>query len=92
MGTEIARELLLGAITGQSGHAEAEFVGVLKRQMAEPAETLHGYQGAGGDLHSAHRVEDGDAGALDGRVLGGVQMVRERDGSFRAQDTVLRVC
>ena len=40
------------------------------------------------DFHLAHGVEDGDAGAEDGSVAGGVDVCGDVDGGFGAKGAV----
>lgn len=59
--------------------------------MAKPAETLDGDDGAGDDAHSAHAIEDGDAGAKERGVGCGVYVGRDRNGGFDAEVGVFGV-
>ena len=56
--------------------------------MAETAEALDRDGFAAGDVHVAHAVEDGDAGAEDGGVARGVDVWGDVDGGFGAQGAV----
>ncbi len=60
--------------------------------MSETAETLDRNELAGGDLHLAHAVEDGDAGAEEGRVGGGIDIGGNVDNGLGAEDAVFCNC
>ena len=56
--------------------------------MAETAQTLDCDYLASGDVHLAHAVEDCDTGAEEWGGVGRVDIVRDTDCGFGAQDAV----
>ena len=80
--TQLFRERLFRRAARQRDHSVPHLRGVLDRQMAQAAEALDRNDFTGSDLHLAHAVEDGDAGAEKGCVGGWIDVGRNTDGGF----------
>ncbi len=56
--------------------------------MAEATQTLDCDKFTSGNIHLAHAVEDCDTGAEEGSGVGRVDVVRDTNGGFAAQNAV----
>lgn len=91
VGAEVLCKLLFRSAAGQRDDFVAHLVCVLQGQVAEAAEALDADGFAARNLHLAHGIEDCDAGTEERRIACRVNVCRDTDGGFRAEDAVFGI-